>query len=178
MYTCGRHTASTSSPATACHAPTSRPASPPNDSTAHPPSTAGMTSAPPRPPSHAPPASTSGSPGTNDGVMKLPDAENPVVAKSSPPAPPNAPAAAGTRTVPCPAIQYPYCRYTPGSPATNTCPDRSSACHTPNPAAIAIIASTAPPGTSARARAPPAPEASASAGPNRGHRAGSRRIAK
>ena len=109
-YTSGRHTASTSSPATAHHAPHSRPTSPPNDSTAHPPSTAGISSAPPSPPSHVPPASTSGSPGRNAGVIELPDTVNPVVAKSSPAAPPNAAADAGIRAVPCPAIQYPYCR--------------------------------------------------------------------
>ncbi len=62
-YTSGRQAASATSAATPHHAPHSRPARPPNDSSAHPPSTAGTSSAPLSPPSHAPPASTSGSPG-------------------------------------------------------------------------------------------------------------------
>ena len=115
-----------------------------------------------------PPVKTSGSPGKNPGVIELPDTLNPVVAKSSPPAPPNAASDTGMRGVPCPAIQYPYCRYTPGSPATSTCSDRSHACHTANPAATATIASSAAVGT---------PRASPDA-PNPGHRAGRRRIAK
>ena len=114
-YTSGRHTASTSSATTAHHAPHSRPTSPANDSTAHPPRTAGISSAPPSPPSHVPPASMSGNPGRNAGVIDAPDTLNPVAAKSSPTEPPNAVlpnavADSGIRAVPCPAIQYPYCR--------------------------------------------------------------------
>ena len=46
VYTSGRPTASTNSPATPHHTPHSRPTSPANESTAQPPRTAGMSSAP------------------------------------------------------------------------------------------------------------------------------------
>ncbi len=110
VYTSGRHAASTSPPATACHAPHSRPTSPPNDSRAHLPTTAGTSSLWVRPPSHAPPASTSGSPGTNPGVTELPATVNPAGANARPGAPPKEAADSGIRAIPCAAIQYPYCR--------------------------------------------------------------------
>ena len=84
VYTSGRPTARTSSAATAHQAPHSRPTSPAKESTAQAPRAAGMSSAPPSPPSHVPPARTSGSPGRPAGVTEPPDTANPVVAKSSP----------------------------------------------------------------------------------------------
>jgi hypothetical protein len=72
--------------------------------------TAGISSAPDSPPSHAPPASTIGSPGSNGGVTELPDTVNPAGANARPGAPPKDAADSGIRAVPCPAIQYPYCR--------------------------------------------------------------------
>ena len=64
-----------------------------------------MSSAPPRPPSQVPAASSNGSPGRYPGVIQPPDTMNPGVAKSSPPLPPKAAADSGIRAVPCPAIQ-------------------------------------------------------------------------
>ena len=109
-YCSGSSTASTSAPAGAHRAPTSRPTRPAKDSTAQPPITGAISSAPGSPASHVPPASTSGSPGMNAGVIVPLAVKNPVDPKLSPGTAPNAAADAGIRADPCTAIQYPYCR--------------------------------------------------------------------
>ena len=72
VYCSGRLSASTAAAAGAQPGPASRPASPPNESTAHPPITGVTRRAPLMPWSQIPAASTSGAPVMNWGTMPVP----------------------------------------------------------------------------------------------------------
>ncbi len=72
VYCSGRLSASTAAAAGAHPGPASRPARPPNASTAHPPISGVITSAAGNPPSQIAPASTSGVPVMNCGTIPAP----------------------------------------------------------------------------------------------------------
>ncbi len=72
VYCSGRLSASTAAAAGAQPGPASRPARPPNESTAQPPITGVTRRAPPMPCSQNPAASTSGAPVMNCGTMPVP----------------------------------------------------------------------------------------------------------
>ena len=103
---------------------------------------------------------------------------NPVVAKSSPPGPPNAAADTGIRAVPCPAIQYPYCRYTPGSLTTKHLLGPEDRLPHPEPGRDRHHREQRDGRRVTPRRASARAASGHSASPNLGQRTGSRRIAK
>ena len=106
VYCSGRVTARTSAAGGAHCGPASRPASPPNVSTASAPSTGLASAAVLMPWIHHPAASVMASPGANCGARPPCAAARPVLAKARPGcAPPKACSDAGMGSEPCPAIQ-------------------------------------------------------------------------
>ncbi|MGA3154846.1 MAG: hypothetical protein ABSD40_20935 [Streptosporangiaceae bacterium] len=130
VYCSGRLRPSTSAPAGAQRGPARRAIRPPKVSTASPPSTGAIPVAPTVPCAQNPPASSSGSPEVAAGTTEVPCAKNPMLEKPSAGcAPPKARSDCGMGSEPCSAIQYPACRYVPGSRSTMIDSECSTSCH-------------------------------------------------